>query len=654
MENIKNKMIELNNLLKEASYNYYQKDIEIMSNFEYDKLYDELVKLEKEYGILLDDSITQEVGSEVVSELIKERHEEKALSLDKTKLRSDLLDWLGDNNGVLSWKLDGLTVVVTYENGKMTKAVTRGNGEIGEVITHNAKYFIGLPKKISYTGKLVIRGEALITYEEFERINSKIKDADSKYKNPRNLASGTIRQLDSKICKERNVNLKTFELVSFDEDILNGKEDTFVNRFEFLSNLGFDVVEHFAVNKENLIETVDILEKRIKTNVFPSDGLVLFFDDIKYGKSLGTTAKFPRNGIAFKWKDQTAETKIVDVIWQASRTGLINPVAVFEPVELEGTTVSKASAHNVSILKKLKVAKGNTINVYKANMIIPTILECINEVNEVTIPDVCPVCKKKTTISKSKDGIETLICENENCLAKLSKRIELFVSRNAMNIEGISSATIDKFIEEGFIKNLTDIYNLEKYKEKIINMEGFGNKSYENMINSLEKSKTVHLYNFLYAIGIPNIGLATAKDISKILSNEKDFLNKLDNNFNFSEIENIGEIINDAIYNWYNNKENVNEYNKLCSILTFVEKEEIKESNVSGKTFVITGSLNTYENRDALKEKLERMGAKVAGSVSTKTDYLVNNDITSNSSKNKKAKELGVKIITEEELNKMF
>ena len=656
MENYIKEMQELNDKLLEASQKYYQEDVEIMTNAEYDALYDKLVEMEEKYSYILPNSITQQVGSEVVSKLVKEKHEEKALSLDKTKDRDKLVEWLSDKEGILSWKLDGLTNVATYNNGKLEKVVTRGNGEIGEVITHNAKFFEGLPNKISYKGKLIVRGEALMTYSEFNRINNLIDDASSKYKNPRNLASGTIRQLDSSVCKERKINFKAFELVTIGNEFLAQNRDTFSSRFEFLKQQGFDVVEHVLVTKDNLKEKISEFEAKIPSNDFPSDGLVLFYNDIKYGKSLGTTAKFPRNGIAFKWKDETADTVVRKIVWQTSRTGLINPVAVFDTVDLEGTEVSRATANNISIMRKLGLRVGCTVRVYKANMIIPTILKVIKDGGEISIPCSCPSCGTATKIDVSDDGIETLRCPNSKCPAQNIKRFEHFTSRNAMNIVGLSVSTLEKFVDLGFVKNFTDIYELSDFKDDIINLEGFGQKSYDNLVKSLEDSKNVHFYNFLFSLGIPNIGIATAKDMCKVLNLQTadDFFKLFEEGFDFSTVPNIGEIVNDALHAWAKDTEKFEEAKKLAAKMNFIPEVYTSSANISGKTFVITGSLTHFSNRDELIAKIESLGGKVSGSVSKKTSYLVNNDITSTSGKNKKAKELDVPIITEEELIQMF
>ena len=654
---MKEKIIALNNKLKEAARVYYQGKDEIMTNREYDALYDELVKLEKETGIILPDSVTQNVGFEVVSKLVKERHEEKALSLDKTKDRDSLRAWLKDNEALLSWKLDGLTIVLTYDNGSLTKAVTRGNGEIGEVVTHNAKFFKGVPHKINYTGHLVLRGEALMTYSEFNRINALIEEEDDKYKNPRNLASGTVRQLDSKESSKKEICFRAFELVTCDKDFTeDGSADTHLKRFNFLEDLGFDVVEHVLVDKNTLLDNISIFEEKMKFNDFPSDGLVLLLNDVEYGKSLGTTGKFPRNGMAFKWADELAETTIREIEWSASRTGLINPVAVFDPVELEGTTVKRATAHNVSILKKLKLSVGSKITVYKANMIIPTINENVAPNGPVIIPDKCPVCGAKTKIKTSKDGIETLLCPNKDCAAKNLKKFTHFVSREAMNIYGLSESKLERFVDLGYVKTYVDLYKLSRYKDNIVNLDGFGEKSYDNLIEAIEKSKDVDLKHFIYSLGLSNIGKDASEKINTVCKGDYDkFLSLLDENFDFSSIDGIGEVINDSIYNNLDlfKSDDISELRSYLSFKAYKEKD-IKSSAGEGKVFVITGTVNKFSNRNAVKQFIESNGGKVTGSVSKNTDYLINNDVTSTSSKNKKAKELDIPIISEDELISLF
>ncbi|MCR5369056.1 NAD-dependent DNA ligase LigA [Eubacterium sp.] len=634
--------------LNEASKAYYMEDREIMSNLTYDALYDELLKLEEETGTVLSNSPTIKVGYEVVSELPKEAHPQPMLSLDKTKDPEVLRDWLNGKDGVMSWKMDGLTVVLTYEDGELTKAVTRGNGEIGEVITANAKTFVNIPAKISYKGKLSLRGEAIISYSDFERINAGIADVDAKYKNPRNLCSGSVRQLSNKITAERNVRFYAFSLVEPDDrELVASFENSFIKRFEFLKGLGFEVVEYKKVNADNIIDTIKWFSEKISENDFPSDGLVLSFEDVEYGRSLGRTAKFPRNAIAFKWKDEQVKTILRDIEWSPSRTGLINPVAIFDPVELEGTTVSRASVHNVSIVKEFALGIGDEITVYKANMIIPQIAENLTRSGNVVIPETCPSCGGKTVI-RNENGTETLFCENEMCPAKNIKGFALFVSRNAMNIDGMSEATIEKFTDRGFLKEFSDFYKLDRFHNEIVTMEGFGEKSYINTMDAIERSKKVTVGAFIYSLGIPGVGVANAKLIAKYFDEDPLKIKAADVQ-ELSEIEGIGEVIAGDIAAYFKVEKNIKQYDELVSILEFEKTEMAAEQDLAGKTFVITGSLNSYSNRDELKAEIESRGGKVAGSVSKNTTYLINNDITSTSGKNKKAKELGVPIISEED-----
>lgn len=639
---------ELVNVLNEASRAYYQEDREIMSNFEYDKLYDELAALENETGLVLSGSPTSKVGYEVLSELPKERHPEPMLSLDKTKSVDDLAAWLNGRKGVMSWKLDGLTVVLTYEDGELVKAVTRGNGEIGEVITNNARVFANVPKRISFKNPLTIRGEAIITYTDFEKINQTIEDVESRYKNPRNLCSGTVRQLNNEITAKRNVHFFAFSMLDSGDDEV---DKTVNSRFDFLSGLGFSVVEHKDVTPDNIHEVVKFFSDKISTNDFPSDGLVLAFDNIAYGRSLGRTAKFPRDSIAFKWADEEAETTLRHIEWSPSRTGLINPVAIFDTVELEGTSVSRASIHNVSIAKQLKLGIGDTIKVYKANMIIPQISENVTKSGNLIVPDVCPACGNKTEL-KNENGVETLYCPNPDCPAKSIKLFTHFVSRNAMNIDGMSEATLEKFIDKGFLVELYDIYHLDRYEDEIVNMEGFGRKSYDNMIESINASRNTDLTRVLYGLGILNIGHATAKLICKFFKNDIEKIISASAE-EFAQIEKIGEVIAEGIVSYFANDENIRVLRAILKEVTLIEEVNDKEQDLEGKTFVITGSLNSFANRDELKKLIEDRGGKVAGSVSAKTSYLINNDVMSNSSKNKKAKDLGIPIISEEDFLKL-
>lgn len=674
------RMKELNELLKEAARNYYQESKEIMSNLEYDKLYDELVKLEKETGVILAGSPTMEVGYEIVSELPKAEHESPMLSLDKTKEVETLKDWLGEQKGILSWKLDGITTVLTYRNGSLYSAVTRGNGTVGEVITANAKTFKNIPLQIAYKGELILRGEAVIKYSDFEKINAEIEDETLKYKNPRNLCSGSVRQLNSEITAKRSVHFFAFSLVKAsklsqlnDESVSEIQETgtdelvaeiaeteeimDFQNSREcerqWLQTMGFSVVEGKLVDKENIEETVQWFSDKVKENDLPSDGLVLIFDDILYGKSLGRTAKFPRDSIAFKWADEIRETKLLEIEWSASRTGLINPVAIFEPVELEGTTVSRASLHNVSIVEGFQLGIGDTITVYKANMIIPQVAENLTCSNNIEIPKCCPVCSGMTIV-KNENGVKSLYCTNEYCLAKKVKSLTHFVSRDAMNIDGLSEATLEKLIAKGILTEIADIYTLANYKDEIVEMEGFGEKSFQKLIDAIEKSRKTDVVHFLYSLGIPNIGLSNAKLICKEMDYDLEKVRhvKIEQ---LVEIQGVGEVIAKQFVEFFDVEENNKMIDDLLKELQLEKIEVIKgEQKFSGLSFVITGSVEHFKNRNEVKAVIEEQGGKVTGSVTSKTNYLINNDNMSSSSKNKKAKELEIPIITEEQFLEML
>ena len=642
-----NRMKELIEILNNASRLYYQYSTPIMTDFEYDKLYDELEKLEKETNTILSNSPTQNVEPEAIDSLVKVEHPAPMLSLSKTKSISELASFLGNQEGLISWKLDGLTIVLTYKDGKLSSGVTRGNGIIGEVVTENVKKFKNIPLTIPYKGTLVVRGEAVIKYSDFNKMNEELDDDSSQYKNPRNLCSGSVRQLDSKVTAKRNVNCIIFALIESEKKFKLKSEE-----FEWLKSLGFDVVEYHKVTSNNLEEQVLYFKNKINEYDIPSDGLVLLYNDIEYGKQLGTTAKYPKNAIAFKWQDETAETKLIDVDWLVSRTGLINPVAVFEPVELEGTIVSRASLHNVSILQGLSLGIGDTILVYKANMIIPQIADNLTQSNSLTIPNKCPVCNHEARIISSND-VKYLYCMNDFCPAKLVKRLSQFTSRNAMNIEGLSDAIINKLADEGLIKTYADIYNLKRYKNDIISFEGFGEKSYDNLINSIEKSRNVKLANFIFALGIPDIGLSRAKLICKNYSND---INKI-RNLTFEElskIDGIGEIIAKEWIDTFNNEDFIKELELLLKEVNFTDTSIDNNQPLKDLTFVITGSVNNFTNRDELVEYIESYGGKVVKAISNNVNYLINNDITSTSTKNTKAKELGIKIISENDLMSMI
>lgn len=640
------RMQELVDILNQASKVYYQDGNEIISNYEYDKLYDELVELEQETGIRMSNSPTVKVGYEVLSELPKEQHEQPMLSLDKTKEISGLVDFIQDKKGILSWKLDGLTVVLTYENGELVKAVTRGNGEIGEVITNNAKVFKNVPLRIAYSGKLVLRGEAVIRYSDFEKINASIEDVAAKYKNPRNLCSGSVRQLNNEITANRNVYFYAFALIQADTEDFN---NSLQYQFEWLKSQGFDVVEYKEVSGATMEEAVQYFSNAIEDYDIPSDGLVLMFDDIAYGISLGRTAKFPRNGIAFKWADETANTHLLTIEWSASRTGLINPIAVFEPVELEGTTVTRASIHNVSMAEGLELGIGDEIEVYKANMIIPQIARNLTRSGLTTVPEKCPVCGEKTGI-KEDNGFKFLYCFNPECPAKKIKKFTHFVSRNAMNIDGLSEETLEKFVDSGYIHEFADIYHLSRFEEEIVGTKGFGRKSFDNYMAAINASRNTECYRVINGLGILNVGLTNAKMLCREFHNDIDKLIHATEE-ELTGIDGIGEVIAGSFVQYFRDENNRKEVQNLLKELTLKQEEETPQENesISGKVFVITGSLNTFSNRDELKLLIEKLGGKVTGSVSSKTDYLINNDAMSSSSKNKKARELGVHIITEEE-----
>lgn len=644
----KKRQKELTEKLNAASRAYYQEAREILSNYEYDALYDELAALEKETGTVLAGSPTAHVGYEVLSELPKERHESPMLSLDKTKDRDALAAWIGEHRTLLSWKLDGLTIVLTYRNGGLFKAVTRGNGEVGEVITNNARVFKNVPLRIPFQGELVLRGEAVIGYHEFERINEEIPEADAKYKNPRNLCSGSVRQLNNEITAKRNVHFFAFALVRAEGmDFENSREKQFL----WLKEQGFDVVEYKVVTGATLSENMDWFAEHIEKNEYPSDGLVALYDDIAYGESLGRTAKFPRNSMAFKWADEIRETTLKEIEWSPSRTGLINPVAIFEPVELEGTTVSRASVHNISIMRGLELGVGDTIEVYKANMIIPQIAENKTRSGVRNIPEVCPVCGGVTEIRKTND-VESLYCTNPECQAKKIKSFTLFVSRDALNIEGLSEASLEKFIGRGFIHEFADIFKLSAHKAEIVEMEGFGEKSYENLMTGIERARTTTLARVIYSLGIPNIGLSGAKLICRQFEDEVEQVLAADEEA-LAAIDGIGAVIAGSFVEYFRDAEKRERFERLLSRLTLVKEEVSGEQDLKGKVFVVTGSLTHFANRNELKDQIEKRGGKVTGSVTGKTDYLINNDTTSSSSKNKKAKELGIPIISEEDFLKL-
>ena len=645
----KKRIKELVEILNKAAKSYYVDAVEIMPNIEYDKLYDELLELEKETNVVLSNSPTQNVGYEIAGELPKKAHESPMLSLDKTKSVEDLREWLGDNKALLSWKMDGLTIVLTYRDGELAEAVTRGNGTIGEVITNNAKNFQNIPLKIEFKGELILRGEAIIKYSDFKRINDAIEDAAAKYKNPRNLCSGSVRQLNPAITKSRMVYCNIFNVVKADGiDFENSK----AKQFEWVKSEGFDVVEYKFTDSKSIADDIAEFESKIESNDIPSDGLVLLLDDIALGERLGSTSKFPRNAMAFKWSDERQVTKLKYIEWSPSRTGLINPVAVFEPVELEGTTVSRASLHNVSIFEDLMLGVGDEISVYKANMIIPQVYENLTKSNTEKVPDTCPACGSHASIKQDNES-KVLLCTNPDCQIKHIKQYALMASRDALNIDGLSESTLEKFLSKGFIKNDSDIFKLDRYKDEIVNMEGFGKRSYEKLMAALEEAKHTNVARFLYSLGINGIGSANAKMIAKYFDNDIDKIITAGKD-ELLEIEGIGEVLANSIVDFFKDSKNIENVKSLREVLIFEAEESTGSDSFAGKVFVITGSLEHFTNRNELKELIEKNGGKVSGSVSSKTNFLINNDTASNSSKNKKAKELGVEIISEEDFLKLL
>ena len=649
IEEKKQRMTELVDLLNQAGRAYYQEAREIMSNFEYDRLYDELLSLEEELQTTLAASPTVHVGYEVVSELPKERHERPMLSLDKTKEVGRLKEFLGDQTALLSWKMDGLTIVLTYRDGALFKAVTRGNGEIGEVVTNNARVFKNIPLKIPYQGELILRGEAVIRYDDFERINEEIEDVDAKYKNPRNLCSGSVRQLNNEITAKRNVRFYAFSLVRADGvDFENSRR----RQMEWLKEQGFETVEYHMVNTGTIEEEVAWFADQIQKNEVPSDGLVLLYDDIAYGQSLGSTAKFPRDSFAFKWADEIRETTLRKIEWSPSRTGLINPVAIFDPVELEGTTVSRASVHNISIMEELELGIGDQIQVYKANMIIPQIAENLTRSGVRDIPATCPVCAGKTEIRQILNA-KALYCTNPQCQAKQIKAFALFVSRDAMNIDGLSEATMEKLIGKGFIHEFADIYHLDDHREEIREMEGFGEKSCQNLLDSIEASRETTLSRLLYALGIENVGVATAKLICRQFDDDPEKIADADREA-LSQIPGIGDVIAGTFTEYFQDQEKRIRFENLLKEVHLQKEERQEQQSFAGINFVVTGSVTHFKNRNEVKEEIEKRGGKVTGSVTSKTNYLINNDTESTSSKNRKAKELGIPIISEEDFLDML
>ncbi len=708
-EEKKKRIDELTAKLNEASRAYYTDGIEMMTNYEYDAMYDELLALEDETGYVREDSPSVNVGYETAAGLPKVVHEIRMLSLNKTKDREELKAWLGDKTGLLSWKLDGLTVGLTYENGRLMQAVTRGNGTEGELITANAMTIRNIPKVIPCKGRVVLRGEAVIRYSDFGKINEAITDADAKYKNPRNLCSGSLRQLDPAVTAERKVSFYAFSLTLVEDtdadrgsvegartarndqtlvegaaatggssaavgaagydltyakdaaaDLVTGAASGTAgydlnsrrDRMEWLRSQGFEIVDYVMVDAENLSDAIDRYEASIPDFDIPSDGLVLTLDDGVYAATLGATAKFPRDAIAFKWRDQHADTVLREIEWSPSRTGLLNPVAIFDPVELEGTTVSRASVHNVNIMEDLELGIGDTVRVYKANMIIPQLSDNLTRSGNIEIPDTCPVCGGRTQI-RDDEGTKTLVCTNPDCLAKHVKKFSHFVSRDALNIEGLSESGLLKLIGISAIRTFPDLFRLADHRDEIVELEGFGQKSFDNLAASAERASHTTPARLLYGLGVPGIGVATSALISRACRNSWHAIETLDEE-GLTSIDGVGSVMARDYVDFFADEDNKAVVAELLGMLELDESYEAAGTSLEGKTFVITGSLEHYSNRKELKAEIEAEGGKVAGSVSDRTDYLITNNPSSGSAKNRAAREHGVEIITEEDIRRML
>lgn len=643
-------LVEQLNEYRDAYYNEARSDV---SDAEYDRLFDELSELENETGVVYTNSPTQSVGYEVKSELEKVKHSHPMLSLDKTKSVDDLVKFARDKDCILSLKMDGLTCLLTYENGELVQAETRGDGEIGELITHNARVFDNIPLSIDYKGHFEIEGEAIITYEDFDKINKSLPD-DKKYKNPRNLASGSVRQLDSKIAAQRHIKFIAWKVPT---EIAS---NSFINRLQYAVELGFDTVPFLSIrgnyNAEFINIVIEQLQRRANERSFPIDGLVATYNDITYGELLGMTGHHPKHSIAFKFYDEEVETVLKNIEWSMGKIGSLTPVAIFDPVEIDGTMVERASLHNVSILTKLDLQIGDTIIVYKANQIIPQVKENLSakdrESAYIRIPSQCPVCESPTQIVKENDS-EVLMCTNPHCKGKLLGRVSHFVSKKGMDISGLSEETIKKFIELGWIAEITGIYNLDQYYDRLSTMSGFGKKSVDKLRKSIETSKTVRLDKFIASLSIPGIGTSQSKELVKAFGAWDKFRDASIGYYNFTQLDGFGDVLNNNIHSWFEDMSNIADY--LASLMTFESEDNSKTNNsLNGKSFVVTGKVYKFKNRDEVKEAIEKFGGKVTGSVTKSTFALINNDIESNSSKNKKAKELGVQIINEEQLIEML
>ena len=612
------KIKEIITTLNKASTAYYKYDKPVMTDKQYDDLYDELLALEKDTNIILSNSPTQNVSGEVIESLQKIPHTRPMLSANKTKDMKDVCDFISKNRTIESWKLDGLTIVSRYENGVLKQAITRGNGEVGEDVTHTFKTCINLPLQLSEPVNIEVRGECVISWESFNRLNESLEDP---YSHPRNLAAGTVRQLDSNVAKTRCLEYIVFELV---QDNLTKKMDV-IESFEYLKQLGFDVVEYKEVDTSNF-ESVDKECFEPEYSRIPVDGTIYKYDSYDYGLSLGVTSHHPLNMLARKWTDDLYETTITDIEWNTTRTGTINPVAIFNEVSLDNCLTTRATLHNVSYIEDLKLGIGDKIRVYRANGVIPKVHDNLTQTNNLTIPKYCPSCGGGTEIH-NENGSKTLHCINQNCNAKLIDKMVHFVSRNGTNINGLSDETLKKLISLDILHDYSDIYSLKNHRDIIVKVEGFGTKLVDKLLKSIEDSRQIKLENFIYALGIEGIGRTQSKIIAKTFNHDwYEFEKALIDGFMFTSLDGFGSVLHFNIHEWYKNRFISESVNKLISVMDFqkpivtVLTDDIKD--LTGLTFVITGSLHEFENRDAVKEEIESKNGKVSGSVSAKTNYL--------------------------------
>lgn len=643
---------ELIEILNNASFNYYNSN-PIMSDYEWDKLYDELKLLEQETNIIYSNSPTQNVGCKVLDKIEKVTHNHPMLSLDKCHSEKDLIDFAKDKDCILSVKCDGLTTSLHYINGKLIGAESRGNGIEGGNILENVMTIKNIPLNVPYKEELIIDGETIIDWNTFNKINEGLPTGQDKFKHPRNLASASLNVLDTKIAASRNMRFIAWRVIKG----LNCKSVFF--SLKEAEKLGFEIVPMWTYtnkssDKENISTMLSDLQDKADNLGIPYDGAVMTYDDIEYGKSLGRTEKFFKHSIAYKYEDELYETNLNDIEWNTSKTGLINPVAVFEPVDLDGAITTKATLHNISYIEKLQLGIGDTIQVYRANMVIPKVHDNLTRSNTWKLPDKCPCCGGNVEIH-NENGSKTLHCMNNDCKAKLLGKLSHFVSKNAINIDGLSEQTLQKFIDLGWLNTFKDIYYLSDHKEEMYKLDGFGKKSVDKLLESIEKSRNTTLDRFIYGLCIPLIGRTASKTITKEFNNQpEEFYNIWCHGYDFTKLNDFGDTMNNSMQDFIKNN-----YRWIAVLIgEFIFRESDNNDNIKqvleGKTFVITGSLRFYKNREELAAVIERNGGKISGSVSAKTSYLINNDVTSTSGKNKKANELGIPIISEGEFVQMI